>query len=1042
MKVLSCVLALAGVLVAVGDAKVGVAEFAPCERRFEKLMDQVLPKAARRMADGTRVYNPDAGQQYNATWLRDFAYMAESGRVPTEDVVNEALLFLRSVSPQDEGVDCVWHDGRPCYKPGGGRMGEKPVADGCPFTVSVAYLAWRQSGDDRFVRSPVLDTLVRVFDATPSDPDGSGLVWIDPKAAHERCPYGFTDTMRKTGKCLFTSLLKYEAGRRLERMLLAAGRGETARRIRQVCDRVRESVNATFWDESAGLYRAATVKCREHDVWGSAFAVWLDVAPVDRADRIAGVFRRAYAGLVHAGQVRHLMPGVYWEDARLVEGEPLPRDVYQNGAFWGTPTGWFAWTLARVDRALALRTFEDLATDYEKGGVCECHYAAPGPCPWKATRPCSGGYPANLGLPLAALRRFRLEGCRAVPRPWTPVTVSGTDVSVWGRTYSFASNALPVGVKALGSELLAAPVRVVVDDAEGKPVSWKKGGSWVQERDAESATVCAWQEAETVTADATHRIEFDGLSKVSLALVPGPKSNLSKVRRAWLEIPLRPERATLYVVSPASWTKLDNVGAVKGPLKWPFRCSVWVGDEKAGYCWFCESDENLAQGDDTVEIVPGERDTVLRIRLADGETELPQTWTFGLQATPVKAWNAAHNADHTLHSPQMGVGITIRRPEVWWTSQRAFPNGHMEERLDEAAARGVKTVAFHEDWIPLQNNPAPRPDFKGIVRVCHARGLKAIAYQGYELSPLDPLWGDLQATCLSKDETGRNTSYWFREPGQRDYRVCYASAFSGAWLKRAKAAYEELGLDGFYLDGTIMPRACANERHGCGWRDAKGKLHVTYPFFAVRKMMRELYEFVDARGGRIDAHQSGYVCPATLAFVHSYWDGEQLACSKQDIKRTLDLAAFRAEFMGVNHGVPCEFLAYEVPGKWSYDDALAITLLHNVLVRPCGFGAEARLQPLWQALDGFGIVRAEWLPYWENPLVTSPASVKASVYRHGGKSLAVVSNVSPDAAVEARVTLPTGVTQAVDALTGRAVDVRNGQAVFGLEPFRMRLLRY
>ena len=95
---------------------------------------------------------------------------------------------------------------------------------------------------------------------------------------------------------------------------------------------------------------------------------------------------------------------------------------------------------------------------------------------------------------------------------------------------------------------------------------------------------------------------------------------------------------------------------------------------------------------------------------------------------------------------------------------------------------------------------------------------------------------------------------------------------------------------------TIMPRACANERHGCGWRDADGKLHETYPFFAVRKMMRELYEFVEARGGRIDAHQSGYVCPATLAFAHSYWDGEQLAVSSQNIKQSLNLDAFRAEY--------------------------------------------------------------------------------------------------------------------------------------------------
>ena len=409
--------------VAGGTLSADIGDFAACEARFAKLMKTVLPKAARRMADGTQVYNPDAGKHYDATWLRDFTYMAEGETVPREDVVNEAMIFLNAVSKDFEGVDCVRHDGRPCFMPGGGRMGAKPVADGGPFTISLAYLAWKQSDDGRFLAVPTLDKLVRVFAAIPRAPDGSGLVWIDPTVPFERCPYGFTDTVRKQGACLFTSLLKVEAGRRLAEMLEAGGQAGSARKVREETDKVAAAVNRVFWDESVGLYRAATVKCREHDVWGSAFAVWLDVAPADRADRIAATFKAQYDGLVHVGQVRHLLPGVYWEDARGADGSPIPHDVYQNGAYWGTATGWFCWTLARKDRALALRTFRDLATDYEKGGACECHYAAKVPCPWKDPRPCAGGYPANLGLPLAALHRFMFAGCYTVTRgaDWIPV---------------------------------------------------------------------------------------------------------------------------------------------------------------------------------------------------------------------------------------------------------------------------------------------------------------------------------------------------------------------------------------------------------------------------------------------------------------------------------------------------------------------------------------------------------------------------------------------------------------------------------------------
>lgn len=615
-----------------------------------------------------------------------------------------------------------------------------------------------------------------------------------------------------------------------------------------------------------------------------------------------------------------------------------------------------------------------------------------------------------------------------VPRPWTPMAVSDGKVSVWGRDYTFASNALPVSVTSLGRELLAGDVRVVCADGEGKPVAWTKHGSWVHRADDESVTVCGWSESPTVTVDAVTRIDFDGMMEVSLALVPGPKSSRSRITQAWLEIPLKPELVKYYQYYPFPWGKCENAGAVGQGKSWPFLASVWLGDEKMGFCWFCESERGFAAADEkrVVEVVPGRDETVLRIRFVDREVELPQTWVFGLEATPIKPFDRTWNRNHVLHSPQMGVGITIKRPEVWWTAQRAFPNGGVDEAIAKAAAAGVKTVAFHEDWIPIQNNAtSAQPDFKPIVDKCHRAGLKAIVYDGYELSPLDPEWGRHHGDWLAHDKDGKPTSGWYRPPAQRDYRSCLASGYGEKWLSRVKKAYVDLGVDGYYLDGTICPWGCYNESHGCGWRDASGKLRPTYPVFAVRRVMRELYAFVDAKGGVINAHQSGCTCPATLAFAHAYWDGEQLATeTKLDIRRTLDLDAFRAEFMGRNHGVPCEFLCYPVPGRWSYDDALALTLVHDVFVRPCGFGNEAQFASLWKRLDDFGIVDAEWLPYWEKPLAVSPDCVKASVYRKGGKRLAVVSNLSPDQTVVAEVRLPNGVKK------------------LNLGPFRMELVEF
>ncbi|MCS7192320.1 MAG: hypothetical protein NZ937_04975, partial [Armatimonadetes bacterium] len=53
----------------------------------------------------------------------------------------------------------------------------------------------------------------------------------------------------------------------------------------------------------------------------------------------------------------------------------------------------------------------------------------------------------------------------SVPEPWTPVKAqinkNELSVSVWGRTYRFLNSPLPSSVTTLGSEILAAPIRLV-----------------------------------------------------------------------------------------------------------------------------------------------------------------------------------------------------------------------------------------------------------------------------------------------------------------------------------------------------------------------------------------------------------------------------------------------------------------------------------------------------------------------------------------------------------------------------------------------------
>lgn len=358
----------------------------------------------RTMSDGTAAFPPQVGLGYEAFWLRDYEYTLEGSidAYSDRELIDACRLFIRSLRADGAGVDCVKFDGTPIYKPGFGSMGENPVADGSQFTVGVAWHTYQRTKDAQLLRE-CIEPLIKTMNAVPRNPD-THLVHIRPGEPQDRCPYGFTDTVRKEGDELFCSLLYIQSSRQLSDLLIAAGRAAEAAEWKAQADRVAASVRKVFWDPQAGLFRAATVACREHDIWGSAFAVYLGVADREQSMAVATHFRDNYAGIVQNGQIRHLPAGVYWEKARA-------RDTYQNGAFWATPTGWFVYTVDLVDPALADRTVLDLVKDFQSGGACEWIFKDKRQLP---------NYLASASLPLAGIRAMMERRQALCPSPSAP----------------------------------------------------------------------------------------------------------------------------------------------------------------------------------------------------------------------------------------------------------------------------------------------------------------------------------------------------------------------------------------------------------------------------------------------------------------------------------------------------------------------------------------------------------------------------------------------------------------------------------------------
>jgi hypothetical protein len=304
-----------------------------------------------------------------------------------KELLDACQLFINAAHVEGAGVDCVKFTGEPIYEPGYGTMGDNPVADGSQFTIDVAWQTFQETKDAAFLRKN-LDKLVKIMRAAPSNPT-NGLIHIKP-GGWDRCPYGFTDSVRKQGDELFSSLLYVQACRQLADLLAVAHRSAEAREWRREAVHIESNIRETFWDDHIGLFRAATISCRQPDIWGSAFAVWLNVATPQQARAIAQYFKNHYAEIVQRGQIRHLPGGVYWDSA-------CARDTYQNGGYWATATGWFAYTLDLVDPNLADQTILDMIADFQQRGVTEWVYG---------DQTAVKNYLASAAMPLAGARKI------------------------------------------------------------------------------------------------------------------------------------------------------------------------------------------------------------------------------------------------------------------------------------------------------------------------------------------------------------------------------------------------------------------------------------------------------------------------------------------------------------------------------------------------------------------------------------------------------------------------------------------------------------
>ena len=161
-----------------------------------------------------------------------------------------------------------------------------------------------------------------------------------------------------TGELLFCSVLKYGASRQLGDLHRRLGNDIAGKKYSKIADYLKRNIPDIFASTS-GLFHASTAKSSQRDVWGSAFAVYIDAIEEESADRICRILADAYikGTLSFRGNIRHVLTtddfseNTVWE---LTVDADCPKNRYQNGAYWSTPAGWVCYAIAQVDEGLLL----------------------------------------------------------------------------------------------------------------------------------------------------------------------------------------------------------------------------------------------------------------------------------------------------------------------------------------------------------------------------------------------------------------------------------------------------------------------------------------------------------------------------------------------------------------------------------------------------------------------------------------------------------------------------------------------------------------
>ncbi len=377
------------------------------------------------------------GGRYPSFWIRDYAMSLDCGLIAPGEQQHmlrltastqctrawitsggESMVPFGSIADHvmvDSGLPIYFPGTYNFYKQGSHGWGTLPPYGDQFLFVHMAHRYITDGGplsvlSDNSGGFSLADRLEIAFHTAPSDMESHLVTASDPFRGVD---FGFRDVVTLTGELALPSILKYRAACQLAELFDRTGDNGKAEQYREIAGKLKTNIPATFADER-GMLRASTLKSAQGDVWSTALAVYYGIVGGEAALLASRTLSAAYRDgtLSCKGNIRHVLTTDDFSETTAWEVSKADKNTYQNGAYWGTPTGWVCYLIAKTDpeaaRSLAAEFVADLReNDYRRqsGGIG---------APWECFHP-EGDHHQNpvylttVSCPLEAFQRMMRE---------------------------------------------------------------------------------------------------------------------------------------------------------------------------------------------------------------------------------------------------------------------------------------------------------------------------------------------------------------------------------------------------------------------------------------------------------------------------------------------------------------------------------------------------------------------------------------------------------------------------------------------------------